>query len=236
MRSLTIALVAGLCGAAAVSLVAPSSPTFARNAAESLPADSIALQGTHDASPLTLRQVEGRLAWSDRASDRVYSQGVVHLSPIMNALMEQPELVAEREALKNELAAAEKTYQEELAGLRERGERLNQESPAFRGAYEQYMTATDRYRAWQEEAVQRSGKLDASHLERVYRQLLDAIDRVAAREQIDLVHRFVPRDEPFGAENPQQAMNAIRLRPLLRIPSGLDLTEQVMAELGLRPR
>jgi hypothetical protein len=86
---------------------------------------------------------------------------------------------------------------------------------------------------WQQSALQRTGKLDADQLERAYRELVAAVEIVADRRGIDMVYRFIPTGEPFEAENPEQAMMAIRLRDALRYPTELDITADVMEELHL---
>ena len=59
------------------------------------------------------------------------------------------------------------------------------------------------------------------------------VEIVADRKGIDTVYRFIPTSEPFEAENPEQAMMAIRLRDALRYPEELDITTDVMEELHL---
>ena len=63
--------------------------------------------------------------------------------------------------------------------------------------------------------------------------MIDAVEVVADRNDIDTVYRFIPTDEAFEADNPDQAMVAIRLRTALRYPDELDITDDVMDELSL---
>ena len=59
-----------------------------------------------------------------------------------------------------------------------------------------------------------------------------AIDRIAERRGIDIVYRFVPGDTAFDAETHDQAMLSIETRTALRYPTELDITADVLAEIG----
>ena len=73
----------------------------------------------------------------------------------------------------------------------------------------------------------------AEQLEKAYREMIDAVEVVADRMDIDIVYRFIPTSEAFEAENPEQAMMAIRLRTALRYPEQLDITDAVLEEMSL---
>ena len=66
---------------------------------------------------------------------------------------------------------------------------------------------------------------------------VDAINVVADRLDIDTVHRFIPTDDSFeiqpGPGAFQAAMLQIRLRSVLRYPEDLDITSDVLEELGI---
>ena len=89
------------------------------------------------------------------------------------------------------------------------------------------------YMSWQQDALAQRGKLDAEQLESAYREMIAAVQVVSERRGIDTVYRFIPTDEEFRAENPEQAMMAIRLRTALRYPPELDITDLVLEELSL---
>ena len=48
-----------------------------------------------------------------------------------------------------------------------------------------------------------------------------------------MVLRFIPPDGEFEQGNPDSTIMQIRLRSALRLPEGLDITDEVLAELGL---
>ena len=63
--------------------------------------------------------------------------------------------------------------------------------------------------------------------------MIEAVEVVADDKDIDVVYRYIPPGEAFNAQNPEQAMMAIRLRTVLRSPDDLDLTDEVLEELSL---
>ncbi len=63
--------------------------------------------------------------------------------------------------------------------------------------------------------------------------MIEAVEVVADRKDIDVVYRFIPPSEAFNAQTPEQAMMSIRLRTILRSPDDLDLTDEVLEELSL---
>ncbi|MFT5206085.1 MAG: hypothetical protein ACI9GC_001394, partial [Phycisphaerales bacterium] len=50
---------------------------------------------------------------------------------------------------------------------------------------------------------------------------------------IDMVLRFIPQDTDLIHETPEATMMQIRLRSALRLPEGIDVTDEVLSELGL---
>ena len=50
---------------------------------------------------------------------------------------------------------------------------------------------------------------------------------------IDMVIQFIPHDDEFETGNPDSTITQIRLRTALRIPEGVDITDDVLSELGL---
>jgi hypothetical protein len=195
--------------------------------------DSITFAGEGDADPLVLQNHEGRLAWGDSPYDRTYSIAYVNIGDVLNGLMQASEFADEREPLMNELREEEEVYRQRLEDLRSRMEGLDPQSEEAGRLYQEGQRVHQEYVNWQQQAIDRLGKLDAEHLERAYRTFLDAVAIVADRRNIDIIYRFIPTDEPFNAENPEQAMLNIRLRPVLHYPEELDITDAVMDELAL---
>lgn len=209
-------------------------PAVADPLAETLgPADSLLLTGTGDDADVELVNRDGRLAWGDDAHERAYSIAYVFIGGILNQLMGTEARIEERTTLIEELGAEEEAFRERMEEIRQRGMEMDQESEEFRKTYEEYVALGEELRVWQAQAINRRGKLDAVHLEDVYREMIDAVQVVADRMKIDTVYRFIPTDDPFNAENPDQALLAIRLRAALRYPDELDITDAVLEELSL---
>ena len=76
-------------------------------------------------------------------------------------------------------------------------------------------------------------QLAATHLEQSYRDMIDAVNVVGERLDIDMVYQFIPTDEEFDIRSVEATTMAIRLRPALRYPEDLDITIEVMEELSL---
>ena len=202
-----------------------------RAADELGPADSLRLAG--DDADLVLRNRAGRLSWGEEPGDRTYSLAFVHIGRILVQLIDADELVEERQALLEELQESEEDFQERLDAIRRRVEELDPQGPEARESMEEGNRLLQEYRQWGAEAKARQGAQRADHFERVYRELVSAVNVVADRKSIDIVLRFIPPDLPFESSNPEMAMSTIRLRSALRFPDALDITPEVMEELAL---
>jgi len=176
---------------------------------------------------------EERLVWGDGPRQRTYTMGFVDLAPLMTPLLESPAREAARNALRAELTREEERLRTYIEHLAEQAGRFEPTSQEYRTLYDEYIQLAEAYESFEQDAMTRTGKLDAEQLEEVYRLVLDAVNTVAEREGIDLVQRRTDPAAPFDAEGPQAAMTAIRLRDTLRVPLGLDITPLVLEELTL---
>jgi Skp family chaperone for outer membrane proteins len=193
--------------------------------------DELALAGPD--GPLHVRNIAGRVAWGETVHERVYSVAYVYIGRVLRQLMNGETFQEDREQMGEELTREDAEYRERAEAIQQRGEALDPESEEAKAAYEEYMSVIEKYRLWQQTAMQRRAKLDAEHLEQAYRELLEAVEVIAEKRDIDVVHRFIPPREPFNTDSPEQAMIAIRLRTTLRSPSSLDITDDVLEELSL---
>ncbi|MDY7109072.1 MAG: OmpH family outer membrane protein [Planctomycetota bacterium] len=195
------------------------------------PVELLTLRG--DAEDIALRNRGGRLAWGESAHDRAYSVGYVYTGKILGQLMQSEAFAEEREPLMEEVRETEAEYRQRLDEIQKRLRELDPNSEEAQAALRQGQAVYEEFMQWQESALGRRGRLDADQLERAYRELVAAVEIVADRNGIDTIYQFVPTGEPFEAENPEQAMTAIRLRSALRYPEALDITADVMEELHL---
>ena len=63
---------------------------------------------------------------------------------------------------------------------------------------------------------------------------MTAVDVVADRQKIDVVYRFIPAATQFESAQLGDAMVQVQARTFLRAPESLDITADVMKELGLK--
>ena len=195
------------------------------------PASALVLRG--DKGELTLKNAEGRVGWANDAFGRAYSVGFVHISKPLRRLREQPRYVEETEALTTELTEKDADYRKRLEEISAKVREVEEGSDEFKRRFAEGDALFQEYRTWQNEAIERRNKLEASHIESCYRQLIDAIEVVAERKSVDIVFRFIVTSEPFEAVDVSQALNEVRFRSVLRYPQGLDITPEVMKELGV---
>ncbi|MBT8484197.1 MAG: OmpH family outer membrane protein [Phycisphaerales bacterium] len=196
------------------------------------PVDALTLNDA-GSEPLELRSRSHRLAWGDAPHERSYSVAYVFIGKVLNKLMQSEDLQDERDRLMEELNQTEASYREQLDAIGSQLQGLDPESPDAQDLYQRGSTLYQEYSTWQQQAMRQRGQLDAKQLETAYRELIEAVEVVADRRAIDTVYRFIPTSESFEAENPDQAMMAIRLRTALRYPEDLDITDHVLQELSL---
>jgi len=181
---------------------------------------------------LTITSTDGRVAWSKSPFDRAYTVGFVHITKPLRKLRERPSLVEEVEAMVEAFAKQETDYRKRLEEVSARLRELQEGTDDYRRVFGEGEALFQEYRAWQADAMEQRNRLEAKHIESSYRQLIDAVDVVAARLGVDIVYRFIPTNDAFEAGDLGQAMNEIRFRSVLRYPQDLDITPEVLKELG----
>jgi len=200
------------------------------------PAKSITLvdEDAQDEAEIVLRNDEGRIGWSENDFARAHSVAYVHIGDILNTLMESGTYKEEREILKEELARRDEELTQQWKDFQEQyGNIQNPDDPKAEEARQAYQKLQQQMQQWQQERQRRQSKLTAEQLERAYRELVGAVKTVANDHSIDVVYRFIPTDDPFETERAEQAMENIRLRPVLKYPEALDITPEVKDALAL---
>lgn len=203
------------------------------------PADSLALIDTGDppqqpSKHLELRNRHGHLSWGQQPYHAAHSVAFVHLGEPISQLLTLGRYDERRQGLRDELQQQAQTYERDLRELYDQLNQMRQDDPAFATTQEQANKLFQEFRRWEHEAQQRTGKLEAELIQQAYEEILVAVEVVADRQNIDVVLRFIPTDEAFEAQNPQQAQFLIRGRSALKYPDYLDITSDVMDELALR--
>lgn len=195
------------------------------------PASALVLR--NGSKELTLRNDAGRPAWSKGPFAQAYSVAFVHITTPLRRLRDTREFNEEAEAFATEAGTQDADFRQRLDAISERLRGLEQGTPTYAELVAEGERLYQEYLSWQRDAVERRGRLEASHMERAYRRLVDAVEVVAERMGIDIVWRFIPTNDPFEAPDLPGALNEIRFRSVLRSPDGLDITPEVLKELGL---
>ena len=120
-----------------------------------------------------------------------------------------------------------------LESLREEGQSLQPDDPSVPEMRQRWDQAYAEFQRLQKIAVETRARLLAEQMESSYTEIVEAVNVVSERLEIDIVLKFIPPDGEFNLGNPDSMMSQIRLRTALRIPEGIDITDEVLAELGL---
>ena len=196
------------------------------------PAGSLTLAGDDD-ELLVLRNTDGRLAWSDTDYARSFSIAFVHVGQAMGPLLEADEYVEEYEELETELRERDTEAAEAIESFRQEHQDIKPDDPEMADVQQAFQAMIQQREQMRIIAGRRLGRLAADHIERAYRDLVAAVEVVAARRAIDIVYRFIPTANEFNAANPPQSYTGVRARVLLKYPPELDVTDEVMEELAL---
>lgn len=210
--------------AAEATAVAPEDPVLG-------PASALVLKG--EKGELSLRNADGRIGWTKDAFGRAYSVGFVHITKPLRKLREQPKFADDADALTQELTSKDEEFRKMLEDASSKLRGIDKDSDEFKRLFADGEKMYKEYLAWQQTAMDRKNTLEAKQLEEAYRQLIDAVEVVSERLGVDIVYRFIATSEPFDAGDLGQALNEVRFRSVLRYPQGLDITPEVLKELGV---
>ncbi len=198
------------------------------------PAGSLTLAGDEDTEePLVLRNASGRLAWSDTDYARALSVAFMHVGQAMGPLLEADVYVEEYRELETELRERDEELVETMAAFRREHQDIKPDDPAMADIQQAFQAMLQQREQMRVDATQRLGRLVSGQIERAYRDLVAAVEVVAARRSIDIVYRFIPTANDFKATNPPQTYTEVRARVALKYPAELDITDEVLEELAL---
>ncbi len=195
------------------------------------PVDSIQLGSGEDA--ITLTSDEGHLSFGEAKTDTVWSVGFMEVGKALTQMMEASHFVEARTEMQQTLEGRLQEARDVLDGIMEEAQALPQDSeehPAMRQRWDQAM---GEFQQLQQAASEQQGALFASQMIEAYEEIVTAVEVVAERNGVDLVLRFISPDEPIETTSPDVAIMQIRLRTAITYPEGIDLTDDVLAELGL---
>ncbi len=196
------------------------------------PADKLLLAAA-EGDALAVINRESRIGWGDKATNRVWSMAAVHSDRIMRALMASPSIQEKMKELEEQAVATDAAFQKRAEELQEKYKDVKPGDPAQQEAMQAFQALQTEYNTFRDGKLKELDQLRASQTEDAYKQLVTAVDRVAEREQIDLVFRYIPAEVPFKAEGLQQVYAQIQLRTFLKHPATIDITDAVIKELGV---
>lgn len=194
------------------------------------PASKLLLSGE---TPLVVVNEQGRLGWGNQPTSRAWSMGAVHITRIIKATLMSEAYSSERKDLKEELREMDEEFSTRAEALKEEYGDIKEDNPNFPEAQTRMQAVMQEYQQFAQVAQARLNELQTQQLERAYREMVEAVEVVADDRDVDLVFRFIPTANPFETTLVEQAMLQIQLRPLLRYPESIDLTDDVMDELDL---
>jgi hypothetical protein len=178
-----------------------------------------------------------QISWGDSPTKRMYSAAYVHIGKALSGLLKGESYLEENQSLQEELLAAMQSITEAFEVVQEKMQGVTPEDPEFEAISQEGQAVLQQRERFTLQANTARAMLGAEQAERAYRELVEAVNVVADRLEIDTVHRFIPTDDDFainaGPNAYQAAMLQIRLRSVLRYPEDIDITSEVMEELGL---
>jgi Skp family chaperone for outer membrane proteins len=195
------------------------------------PVDAVVLAGSD--GDVTVKNSEGRMSWGDKKTSTVWSIGFMETGKALSQLLQADHYVEAREELNAELAASIIETRNALETINAQAKSLEQDDPNAGALRQQWQRLYDEFQKLQKIAADARASLLADQMQESYAEIIEAVNVVSERLQVDMVLRFIPPDGEFEQGNPDSTIMQIRLRSALRLPDGLDITDEVLAELGL---
>jgi len=195
------------------------------------PIDSITLAGSE--GDITVKNSDERISWGEEKTSRTWSIGFMETGKALEQLMKAEHFVEVRDDLDEELDEGLSAARETLDDIVERGRSLEPDDPEGPALRQEWESAYRNFEQVQQAAMKTRGELAAEQMEESYNEVLEAVNVVSDRLNIDMVLRFIPPDSEFEGNSPDAAIMQIRLRTALRLPEGIDITDEVLSELGL---
>jgi Skp family chaperone for outer membrane proteins len=199
------------------------------------PAERLTLVEAADAGdPLVLRARKGRLAWSDQPTHQTWAIAVVDDREVISRLMTKDVYNDRRQALREELQPQSAEFERRMQAIIAESQGIDPEDEqAMQEAFQRYQQVQQEFQQWQQAARNRGDLLEGEILKEAYGELVAAVEVVADRRDVDLVLRSVRTDAEFPEADSRSVSLSMRMRTALLRPEGIDMTEDVLEELGL---
>jgi Skp family chaperone for outer membrane proteins len=195
------------------------------------PADSVVLSG--EDGDVTITNSEGHISWGEKKTSTVWSIGFMETGKALSQLLKADHFKDKRDDLNAELKDTMTETRGALEAIAEEAQNLEPDDPSTREIHQRWQKLYDEFQNLQKLAADARGALMADQMQESYNEILEAVNVVSERMSIDMVLRFIPPDGEFEQGNPDSTIMQIRLRTALKLPEGIDITDEVLAELGL---
>jgi len=195
------------------------------------PADAVVLAGSD--GDLTVKNSDGRMSWGDKKTSTVWSVGFMETGKALSQLLQADHYMEAREELNAELAQSIVETRNALEAVKVQAQSLELDDPNTGALRQKWEQLYEEFQKLQQLAADARAALLADQMQESYAEIIEAVNVVSERAQVDMVLRFIPPDGEFEQGNPDSTIMQIRLRSALRLPEGLDITDEVLAELGL---
>jgi len=195
------------------------------------PADAVVLAGSD--GDLTVKNSDGRMSWGDKKTSTVWSVGFMETGKALSQLLQADHYMEAREELNAELAQSIVETRNALEAVKVQVQSLEPDDPNTGALRQKWEQLYEEFQKLQQLAADARAALLADQMQESYAEIIEAVNVVSERAQVDMVLRFIPPDGEFEQGNPDSTIMQIRLRSALRLPEGLDITDEVLAELGL---
>ncbi|MHC4808876.1 MAG: OmpH family outer membrane protein [Planctomycetota bacterium] len=199
------------------------------------PAERLTLvEAGTEADPLVLRARSGRLAWSDQPTHQTWAMAVVDDREVISRLMTKDVYNDRRQALREELQPQSAEFERRMQAIIAESQAIDpDDEAAMQDAFQRYQQVQQEFQQWQQSARNRGDLLEGEILKEAYAELVAAVEVVADRRNVDLVLRAVRTDADFAEPDSRSVSLSMRMRTALLRPEGMDMTEDVLEELGL---
>jgi Skp family chaperone for outer membrane proteins len=194
------------------------------------PLDSITLAGENE---LIIENKDGHISWGEEETSRVWSIGFMETGKALSQLLKADHFKEARQELDDELSGQMEETRAGLDAISEEAKSIDPEDPNTHEIRQRWEQLYDKFQKLKKIGAEARGTLYAEQMQESYNEIIEAVNVVAERLNIDMVLRFIPPDGEFEQGNPDSTIMQIRLRTALRLPEGVDITDEVLAELGL---
>jgi Skp family chaperone for outer membrane proteins len=195
------------------------------------PTDTLTLSGKE--GDLVIKNSDKHISWGDEKTSTAWSIGFMETGKALSQLMQADHFKEDRQDLDAELREGMTETRLALDAVSQEAQNIEPDDPNAGKIRQQWQQLYDEFQHLQKLGADARGALMAKQMQESYDEIVESVNVVSERMNIDMVLRFIPPDSEFIQDKPDATIMQIRLRTALRLPEGIDITDEVLAELGL---